>query len=387
MCQKPSQAAKHEADQELKDLVHSKNSSKTIRSSAGHYWRIMDEILQGRRQNSLSPKELAILKDLSKVEGWVIGDLHNGNLSPVRLETFNNKGSGKIEYALVDYDDPAPRGPLIMDLIHHIIAAKAVGMPSSTKLQKRDIFISYLVGLAGKSFLIPPRIESILNMDPREFRSLEIDKAKKFAKKDGVSLNKKSILLPAEERLYVQKIMQDSLGSAYDVIDVGGREKETGGSAGALRYVALVREKSSGDIFLFEAKEEAVSAVSEYRLQPEYSYKDRLKHFVFKNREADPRFQEIVVEKEGRPVKMTLRPKPLYFFDYANDGRKNSAFMEFRELTLFNATWLGLKQLKDDGINARILFDKMSEHNFDAVYDMIKKLTYELNAFYEENSG
>lgn len=374
---------------ELKNLVKAKNPSKTIRSSAGHFWRRTKDIIQNLTPSSLSNSQRAVLDKLMSVNGWVIGDLHNGNLSPMRLAVTEKDLLGKIEYAVVDYDDPAPRGPLIFDIIHHIIAAKAVEVPSNTKISKEEIFEAYLRGLKDKDFETPSRINKILAMSPAEFRELEIKKAKKFTDTDGKSLLKdgvRSTQISKSEYQEVLMVLKNTVGHQYEILDIGGREKESGGSADALRYLALLKEKETGDQFLFELKQEATSAVTEFQEQPYYDYSDRLDHYVHMNYPRDIRFQSLVIQVAGKSVRMTLRPKPLYFFDYANDGSKNSAYKEFRDLTMFNAYWLGQKQRLDDSLNAKYLLSTIKAIGVDAVYDSIKALTRELNQFYDDQS-
>jgi len=376
-------------DSDLKSLVKAKNPSKTIRSSAGHFWRVTKKIIKGDIPSDLSRKQRELLQKLMKIEGWVLGDLHNGNVGPIRIGVTAENPMGKIDYTALDYDDPAPKGALIFDIAHHMIAAKAVETPADLHISKQDMFDDYLLGLKGKTYPSPARIAKLLDINPAEFRELEIKKAKKFTSADGVTLIKdgvRSSEIPREEIEEVVRVAQEAIGRNYQILDVGGREKDSGGSAGALRYLLLVKEKNTGDQFLFEMKEEAVSAVEEYDKQPEYSYKDRLDHYINKNNDKDIRFRSVQVKNEGRTVGMTLRPKPLYFFDYANDGSRNSAFKEFRDLTLFNSFWLGFKQRRDDFNNAAELLEVIKEEGKDKVFDAIKQLTRDLNRFYEEQS-
>lgn len=376
-------------DSTLKNLVKAKNPSKTIRSSAGHFWHITKDIINNTITSTLTKKVQAHLSRLMSVKGWVIGDLHNGNLSPMRLAVTEKDLLGKIDYAVVDYDDPAPQGPLIFDIIHQILAAKAVEVPSNMKISKREIFDAYLRGLKGKTEPIPSQIEKILKMNPEDFRQLEIKKAAKFTTEDGAHLIKdgvRSSEIDKSEFETIHQALASTINDKYEILDIGGREKETGGSAGALRYLVLLKEKATDEQFLFELKEEATSAVTEYQAQPEYSYNDRLNHYVHKNHPIDIRFQSIQFMLNENNVKMTLRPKPMYFFDYANDGSKNSAYQEFKDLTLYNAYWLGRKQIIDDTTNAQALLAIIKDIDIDKVYDAVKALTLELNKFYEDQS-
>lgn len=371
---------------ELKDLVKAKNPSKTIRSSAGHFWRVTKKIINGDIPSDLSRSQRKLLQNLMQAEGWVIGDLHNGNVGPLRVGVTAENPKGKIDYTVVDYDDPAPKGSLVFDFVHHVIAAKAVETPTELRISKQEMFDDYLTGLRGKKYAPPSRISKLLNISPEEFRQLEIKKAKKFTTANGLQLIKDGVksseITPAETQSVLRET-EKAIGEHYEILDVGGREKDSGGSAGALRYLLLVKEKSTGDSFLFELKQEAVSAVAEYDKQPDYSYADRLDHYVNKNNPKDIRFQSLNLNIEGQNVKMTLRPKPLYFFDYANDGSRYNAFKEFRDLTLFNSFWLGFKQRRDDASNAVALLKKINEEGTDKTFEALKILTRDLNAFYE----
>lgn len=373
----------------LKDLVKTKDPSKTIRSSAGHFWGVIKNIINGDISSKLSRRQKQILKKLMAVEGWVVGDLHNGNVGPVRVGVTADNTVGKVDYTALDFDDPAPKGALAGDFAHHVIAAKAVETPDEADISKQEMFDAYLTGLKGKSYLTPDRIAKLLDMSPEEFRQLETRKAEKFTKPDGLSLIKdgdKSSLISKTEKAEVKQVVNRSIGQYYEVLDVGGREKDSGGSAGALRYLLLIKEKSTGDHFLFELKQEAVSAVSEFEKQPDYTHDDRIDHYVNKNNEKDIRFKSVVIKYSGKNIGMTLRPKPLYFFDYANDGSGSSAYKEFRDLTLFNSFWLGFKQRRDDFENASKLLKIMSEESKEDVYEALKELTQELNHFYEDQS-
>lgn len=379
----------------LKNLVKAKDPSKTIRSSAGHFWRVTRQMIKGDIESGLSPSQKKLLEKLMAVEGWVIGDLHNGNVSPIRVGVTKKNPLGEIDYGVVDYDDPAPKGSLIFDLVHHIIAAKAVETPSYSRLTKQEIFDNYLEGLKNGlkkgSFSPPARIAKLLQISPEEFRQMEIKKATKFTLPDGRSLIKdgvKSSDVTSAEVQEVQSTIDGLLSGAYEVLDVGGREKDSGGSAGALRYLLLLKEIKTGDQFLFELKEEPISAVGEYKKQPNYSHEDVLDHYVNKNKaDKDIRFRaNIKIDHEGKKVEMTLRPKPLYFFDYANDGNHGSAFKEFRDLTLFNAFWLGFKQLRDDQSNASELLKLIKDEGTDKVFEAIKEISRELNQFYAEQA-
>ena len=226
-------------------------------------------------------------------------------------------------------------------------------------------------------------------MSPAEFRQLEIKKAKKFTDADGKSLVKdgtRSTQISEAEYQEVYINLKNAVGRQFEILDIGGREKDSGGSADALRYLALLKEKETGDQFLFELKQKSTSAVSEFQEQPHYDYNDRLDHYVHMNYPRDIRFQSIVINVSGKSVGMTLRPKPLYFFDYANDGSKNSAYKEFRDLTMFNAYWLGHKQRRDDSSNAQSLLSTIKAIGPDVVFDCIKALTRELNRFYDDQS-
>lgn len=314
------------AYQDVKVAISFNKLTKLARSNAPQSWAWF----KVHAQEFLSQN---ILKFVGNIEG----DPHNGNFGPIVV-------AGKVKWRSLDYDDTGT-GPYILDFAKYLMAVKAVD--SVKKVQASDLWDVYLRGLQGKDFKNPPeRITELMNMTPEQFRQLEVKKAHKFSIGDKLIKDGERSSKIKDQNTYdlIMQVFSRHLPEGLRVLDVGGREKEGGGSGsvngqgGAIRFIALVKGKD-GQNTLYELKEDPVSGIDNYQRQ-EASLQDVLNFHVIGEGQTDLNYQEVNLNLNG-DRRFLLRPKPLYFYDYANKASTSSQYEEFADLSLYNAWYLG----------------------------------------------
>lgn len=317
-------------------------------------------------------------ESILKYEGMIEGDPHNGNYGPTVV-------NGKVKWRSLDYDD-AGHGPYILDFTKFLIATKAVD--SVKKVKASDLWEQYQRGIEGKEYKNPPkRITELLEMSPQQFRDMEVKKALKFSNGDRLINDGERSTKITDKKMhnFVMEIFRRHLPEGFEVLDVGGREKEGGGSGsvngegGALRFIGLVKGKD-GRNTLYELKQDFESGIENYQPQ-DVSLQEILNFHVIGKGQTDANYQEVNVNIDG-DKRFVLRPKPLYFYDYANKAKTMSQQEEFQDLTLYNAWYKGrmVSQQKNAGSYLKALqADKNGE-----IFEGVKRMTWEYLEFIEK---
>jgi hypothetical protein len=355
------------AYQEVKVAISSNKLTKLARSNAPQSWAWFKE-----RAYDFLPD--SILKHIGNIEG----DPHNGNYGPTLVD-------GKVKWRSLDYDDGGT-GPYILDFAKFLIAVKAVD--TVKKVKASDLWQVYQRGIQGKDYKNPPqRVTELLDMTPEQFRNLEVKKALKFSTGDRLMNDGDKSSKITDQKTYdlVMQVFSRQLPEGLRVLDVGGREKEGGGSGsvdgegGALRFIALVKGKD-GRNTLYELKEDANSGIENYQRQ-DVSLQDILNFHVIGEGKTDLNYQEVNVNIDG-DRRFVLRPKPLYFYDYANKSSTRSQYDEFAELSLYNAWYKGhiVSLQKNAPQYLKIIeADKKGE-----IFEGLKRMTWEYLEFLEK---
>ena len=315
------------AHEQVKVAIGSDKLTKLARSNAPQSWAWF---------KTYSGKYLS--KAILKFEGMIDGDPHNGNYGPTAV-------NGKVKWKSLDYDD-AGTGPYILDYAKFLISIKAVD--SVKKVKASELWTQYQRGLEGKDYKdTPGLISELLNMSEKDFRTLEVKKAAKFSTGDKLINDGERSTKITDKKMHnlILEVFRRHLPEGTQVLDVGGREKEGGGSGsvngegGALRFVALVKG-TDGRNTLFELKQDAESGIQNYQ-QQSVTLQEVLNFHVIDKGGNDKNYQEVNVNING-DKRFVLRPKPIYFYDYANKAKTMSQFTEFEALSLYNAWYKGM---------------------------------------------
>lgn len=371
------------AHEHVKAALVAGKLTKLVRSNARQNWAWYKKFAK----DYLSPEVLGFT-------GNIDGDPHNGNYAPIIV-------NGKIEWRLVDYDD-AGVGPFVLDFAKFVGVTKSVD--SIKKVKVKDMWDAYLRGLEGKAYEeVPDFVQELLDMTPERFRDLEVKKATKFSSGDKLlndgekssaitKLVKKGgkLVEVFDQAKYdlVMETVRRSLPEGFTVLDVGGREKGggtkvenpaepkeemAGGSADAIRFVALVKGKD-GRNTIFELKQDSESGIDAY--QPQQSTLEQILDFhVYRGQKSDGLYSEVQMNIDGSNLSFNLRPKPLYFFDYANKAKTKNQFEEFEGLTLYNS-WIKGRMQSGQKQAAAYLKALKKEGDDGKTYNGIKDMTW-----------
>lgn len=355
------------AYEDVKVAISSDKLTKLARSNAPQSWAWFKKF-----SSDFLPESIL------KYEGMIEGDPHNGNYGPTVV-------NGKVKWRSLDYDD-AGRGPYVLDFAKFLIATKAVD--SVKKVQAHDLWEQYQRGIEGKEYKNPPkRITELLEMSATEFRDMEVKKALKFSVGNKLLNDGERSTPIADKKLYtlVMEIFRRNLPENLQVLDVGGREKEGGGSGsvngegGALRFIALVKGHD-GRNTIYELKQDFESGIERYQPQ-DVSLQEILDFHVIGEAKSDPNYREVNVNIDG-DKRFVLRPKPLYFYDYANKAKTMTQQQEFEDLSLYNAWYKGrmISQQKNASSYLKaIQADKDAE-----IFSGIKRMTWEYLEYLEK---
>lgn len=355
------------AHEQVKVAISSDKLTQLARSNAPQSWAWFKEY---------SVKYLS--QNILKFEGMIEGDPHNGNYGPTVV-------NGKVKWRSLDYDD-AGRGPYILDFAKFMIATKAVD--SVKKVKASELWEQYQRGIEGKEYKnLPKRIKELLEMSETEFRDLEVKKASKFSYGDKLINDGQRSTKINDKKLYnlVLEVFRRNLSEGLEVLDVGGREKEGGGSGsvngvgGAIRFVALVKGKD-GRNTLYELKEGAESGIKKYHPQ-DVSLQEILNFHVIGQEKPDANYQEVSLNING-DKRFVLRPKPLYFYDYANKAKTKSQFEEFEALSLYNAWYKG--RMVSQQKNAELYLKALQTDKNGEIFEGLKSMTWGYLEFLEK---
>lgn len=314
----------------LQQLATSKGTSQLLRSNALHFWQ-WNQIFAN----------LFFSEDILDIKGFVVGDPHNGNFAP----TLINKN---VKWISVDYDDGGKNIPLILDFVRYLSSVKAV----TDEVKSKDLWDAYLDGLSGKQKAAPDFVQLLLDMTPEQYQQLQHKKALKNSKE--IKGSRKLIIDDVENfkitdnqtQILIQSKFQELLPD-MKVIDVVGRQKDSGGSKDAARYLALAQRNHSdqnSEFVLYEMKQKLEAAVDEYEVQAEDNFLAVLDFFIGK----DVNFQQIQIENktnnQRQIINFLFRPKQLYLLDVTNNVSNKKDLQKFKELSEFNAWYIGSKQ-------------------------------------------
>lgn len=347
------------AHEQVKVAIGSDKLTKLARSNAPQSWAWF---------KTYSGKYLS--KDILKFEGMIDGDPHNGNYGPTAV-------NGKVKWKSLDYDD-AGTGPYILDYAKFLISIKAVD--SVKKVKASELWEQYQRGLEGKDFKeTPGLISELLNMSAKDFRNLEVKKAAKFSTGDKLINDGERSTKITDKKMHnlILEIFHRHLPEGTQVLDVGGREKEGGGSGsvngegGALRFVALVKG-ADGRNTLFELKQDAESGIQNYQPQT-VTLQEVLNFHVIDKGGNDKNYQEVNVNING-DKRFVLRPKPIYFYDYANKAKTMSQFTEFEALSLYNAWYKGMMHGKQK--NGQQFLKAIQADTNGEIFEGLKNVTW-----------
>jgi len=343
----------------FKQLLESKSPSQLLRSNAEQYWAWA----KFNSQNYF--KEAS---NILKITGRVVGDPHNKNFGIVSYMK-------KLIWTVVDSDD-AGSAPMILDFTRFVAAIKAV-----EDIKTKDLWSYYVAGLTGQEITVPAIVQKYLNMPYEDFRALEVKKANKFAdeslqklKNDGVE---SSSISSKKDYDKVKNEFEKAFASMnWQVLDVGGREKDRGGSQEALRFVALVRE-TDGFNTVFELKEDLGTSVDQYQHQSHDNLERTLDDYIYshvrsKTSNKDLSYQVVKFKIEGKDRTFLLRRKQLYFFDAANSVDTKKEEDEFGQLSIYNAWFMG--RLHGQQSNSRAYVSAIQNDTDGKIFDGVKQM-------------
>lgn len=343
----------------FKQLSQSKSPSQLLRSNAEQYWSWAKENSQNFFKESFHVLNFV---------GRVVGDPHNKNFGIIPYMK-------KLIWTVVDSDD-AGSAPMILDFTRFVAAVKAV-----EDIKTKDLWRYYVAGLSGQEIETPAIVQKYLRMSYEEFRALEVKKANKFAdesmsklKNDGVE---SSQIEKEKDYKKVKSEFEKAFASTkWQVLDVGGREKDRGGSQDALRFVALVRE-DDGMNTVFELKEDLGTSVDQYQQQSRDNLERTLDDYIYSHVSSsgsskDVSYQVIKFKIEGKDRTFLLRRKQLYFFDAANSVDTKKEEGEFSQLSIYNAWFMG--RLHGQQSNSHAYVSAIQNDTDGKIFDGVKQM-------------
>lgn len=346
----------------IQQADQSRNLSQLVRSNSNQFWS-----WSSQKASEYFSQSILNLK------GLVVGDPHNKNFGLVSL-------NGKVKWSLVDFDDPG-YGPYILDIVRFLAASKAV----TKDIKSKVLWDFYLKGLKGESIEVPSALEKYLDITAEQYEKLETNKAEKFIKNDKL-LNdgvESSEIENVTVKSKILNLFAQHLPD-YRILDVGGREKDRGGSQDAMRFVALA-EKANGSKVIFELKESLGSALKFYEAQS-LDLTNILTFYLYKNNPSavlDKSYQKVNLHIEGKDREFLLRPKQLYFFDAANSANNKKEYAEFEMLTFYNAWYLG--KLHGEQSRGRVYLETITSGAEQSVLDSVKEMSKDYLAFLEKH--
>jgi hypothetical protein len=233
----------------------------SIRENAPHYWAWAKEI-----SAELPPALLA--------KGIVAGDPHLLNFGDLYI-----KKEG--QFALVDLDDGG-RAPFLFDIVRYLVANRA----AFVKVAQNELVDAYLLGLRLEKNKMPKRLRQALEEGSDNFSKNRDDyidsvtKGERF-KKEKLHLEDVQKASPERQRQINETIKVAKDLFAQEILDVGFKVKETGGSQGMLRIWILSKTKK-GNLRIWELKECSEPAVAQFDSQlPQIQRLEQLKRLFW----------------------------------------------------------------------------------------------------------
>lgn len=229
-------------------VKNSDDREEIIRSNPGHFWS------WARQQNWSN------LKDLLKFQGQVVGDPHIGNFADV------HNRQGVTEFSVVDIDDGGT-APFILDFIKFASYVKFV----YPELNQQALYRAYKKGLDGEAMPAIEELEKALTMSYADLfkkSQKKVDKktSKQKFKKDEMELSELD-KLPIDDQKIAGDLSEYLLQQegVEQILDVGFRIPQVGGSKGRKRYLYLIRIR--GHLEIVEFKELGDPATAYYQTQ------------------------------------------------------------------------------------------------------------------------
>jgi hypothetical protein len=240
--------------------------------------------------------------------GTVLGDPHPDNFGFLRTA----KGT---EYAFNDYDDSG-RGPVALDALRYFTALRLT-MPGKDKLFERTLDSYVKAVKAGASVDVPKALRP-------DWSEVQKDTLKKFTVGSGFRYeNEKTRLTPAPARLAQQVrdvVAHDARFGKAEVLDVGVRARDYGGSGGLQRvWVLVVRD---GTKTIIELKEAGPPGIDELGGPPlPEAQRLSLAKSTFLERPDDTDIFPVTVNGTSFVVRDRTRMSGVNFEDLSKDDR------------------------------------------------------------------
>jgi hypothetical protein len=250
------------APQALPSGSGDRSVSQLIRSYPQHFWSTM------KLRDYESP-----LAPFIQFEGVVTGDPHFGNFSVIPL--IDKKGQESLQFADIDFDD-AGVGPFIVDFARLVTSSKAIeqDLKADEKFANvRDMVAAYIEGLNGRKIQTPAIIQTELDKGIKSYRE-KLNKLveNRLDKKDKNKLAlEEGEIVPLSHKMDVLKDQIPDQFPDMKVLDVVRVLKDRGGSAGSIRLLVLLKDKS-GTRRLFELKQWQETGMTSY--QPQKTLQD-----------------------------------------------------------------------------------------------------------------
>lgn len=217
-----------------------------FRANAPHFWNWL-------RDNQIP---------LFQARGTVTGDPHIQNFGDIALK------DGGRKYGLIDVDDSGMNAPLAGDFLRYFVGNQI----SPFKVDARDLFKSYVDGVSGKKMDKPDYLVAAEGKSDKDFADRQLKRISKLS--NGGNFSSDAGVTPiantsAEIRALYQQVLpafQNEM-AGYEILDVGYRTKDSGGSQGLPRFWFLLEKK--GERHVWEFKMETDPATALYTHQPD----------------------------------------------------------------------------------------------------------------------
>lgn len=285
-----------------------------FRSNAAHFWHW----IHGENFSALN------------VEGIVIGDGHIMNFRDIPLE------NGKRQFGLVDIDD-AGVGSLLADFMRYHIGNQL----SPFKVSNKELWQAYIDGLNNVRYDKPEVIKKAENKVYGLQEHLAfVDKntsQKRFNENAELASLADADLSIKELFKHADPIFRNELSG--EILDIGYKINDDGGSQGLVRFWYLVKEHKV--MHIYEFKQEPAPAPASYGPQPPRT--EAFTQAAALYRPANPSGQQKMLAVKSGHFLMRERQKAELNFDPSKAKEKTIA--QGKEVSLYTANEIGLSQL------------------------------------------
>lgn len=228
----------------------------SFRGSVAHFWKWLKGVNSSLRSQRARRTMTARL--LSHT-GLVVGDFHPGNWGDIELQKGRKTG-------LIDLDDVGLSGPLLGDYLRGAIGVQLSGISISPD----RLWFNYVAGLAGYRALKPARLLKAQKKSDEDFDLRQQEYLQKltggkssFAADSGVISMKEAPFLA--RHLYSSlKESFENYFKDFEILEVGYRMKLIGGSQRLPRFWFLLKDPSTAELRVVEAKYLVKPGTSEY---------------------------------------------------------------------------------------------------------------------------